>query len=183
MQDENKLSIHYQKFFDKFNQIETLQVNEWKVVHLLSYLCKRYESYYGLKFTFSLKGSPSKSREVYEITKLGHQLSTDPIILKHYIDWVFDTKIIERKKRITSLGYFTHTDIVNEYKFKFLFNKKIIGRTDLLPIKVKEICHNNGHTISTYGELSFLKKIPNQDKMFQDLTSIGFDVNGLDKIV
>jgi len=177
------ISPAYQKFFAKFPEIETLPVEQWRIVHLLAFLCQRYKQYYNLDFTFSFKGSPSKCREVFEINKLGQMLSSDPKILKDYIGWVFDKKVIERKKRITSLGYFTHPEIVNEYKFKFLFTKKEIKRTDALPANVVDICNQHGFSdITTYMALAFVKKMPNQDKLMLALKEIGFDVEVLDKI-
>jgi len=179
----DQVSEYYKKFFSKFGEIETVSTKEWKVFHLLAYLCKKYEAYYGLKYSFTFNNpAPSKSYEVYQIKKLSNMLSSDPQILKDYLDWVFEKKIIEKKKRITSLGYFTHIDVVNEFKFKFLFNKKQITRTDALPDNVAIICVKHNFKIKTYGELAFIKRMPNQDTLFNELKAIGFNTD-LDKIL
>jgi len=179
----DQVSEHYKKFFNKFSEVDAAPIKEWRVVHLLAYLCKKYEAHYGLKYSFTFNNpAPSKSFEVYQIKKLSNMLSSNPQILKDYIDWVFDKKIIEKKKRITSLGYFTHIDVVNEFKFKFLFNKKQITRTDQLPSNIASICAQHSFTINTYGELAFIKKMPNQDALFDALKIIGFNID-LDKIV
>lgn len=181
----DSVSETYKKFFNKFAEIETLPLKEWRTNHILAYICKKYEEYYKLKYTFKFNNpAPSKSFEVFQIKKLANMLSSDPEILKNYIDWIFQYKIIEKKKRITSLGYFTHADIVNEYKFKYLFNKKdVVGinRSDQLPENVAILCSTFGFDIRTYGELAFVKKMPNQDKLFQELQSY-IDINILDKI-
>lgn len=182
---QDKVSEHYKKFFDKFNDIEHLPPQEWKVVHLLGYLCKKYKDYYGLDYSFRFNNpAPSRSYEVFQIKKLSNMLSSNPEILKNYLDWVFDNKIIEKKKRITSLGYFTHPDIVNEYKFKFLFKKQNsnIVRTDQLPQNVAEICSKYGFDIKTYAELAFIKKMPNQERLFEELKNMNFNTDLLDKI-
>lgn len=178
------VSEHYKKFFNKFEEIDSLPLGEWKVLHILAYLCKKYETYYGLKYSFKFNNpAPSKSYEVYQIRKLSNMISSDPQILKNYLDWVFDKKVIEKKKRITSLGYFTHIEIVNEFKFKFLFNKKKIARTDQLPLNISSICLHHGFDIKTYGELAFIKHMPNQEKLFNELQLIEFKINLLDEII
>jgi hypothetical protein len=180
----DNVSEHYKKFFNKFQEIDTLPIKDWRVVHVLAYLCKKYSAHYGLQYSFKFNNpAPSKSYEVYQIKKLSNMLSSDPQILKDYLDWVFAKKIIEKKKRITALGYFSHVDIVNEFKFKFLLNNKPISRSDSLPAQVSQICVKYGlPTITTYAELAFVKKMPNQDKLFEELRSIDFKVDILDKI-
>lgn len=182
---KDSVSKHYQKFFNKFNEIETVAVDDWKTVHVIGYLCKKYHEYYGFKYSFKFNNpAPSKSYEVYQINKLANMLSSDPKILKNYLDWVFENKVVERKKHITSLGYFTHVDIVNEYKFKYLLNRKaaVVGRTDQLPDSIKELCSRFGVDITTYAELAFLKKMPDQQALFNALVESGFKVDVLDKI-
>jgi len=179
----DNVSEHYKKFFNKFEEINSLPITEWKVVHLLGYLCAKYEAYYNLKYSFKFNNpAPSKSYEVYQIKKLSNMLSSDPTILKQYLDWVFDKKIIEKNKRITSLGYFTHLDIINEFKFKFLFNKKTIIRTDNLPDSIINICSKYGVSISNYAELAFVKKMPDKSDLINEIKDTGFDLNILDKI-
>lgn len=179
----DQVSEHYKKFFNKFREIDTVSIKEWKVVHLLAYLCRKYEAYYGLKYSFRFNNpTPSKSYEVYQIKKLASMLSSDPQILKNYLDWVFDKKIFEKKKIITSLGYFTHIDIVNDFKFKFLFNKKEILRTDRLEQNIVSICTRHGHHVKTYGDLAFIKRMLNQEDLFSELLNIKFPIDILDKI-
>ncbi len=179
----DQISEHYKKFFNKFGEVDTVSIKEWKVVHLLAYLCKKYEAHYGLKYSFTFNNpTPSKSYEVYQIKKLANMLSADPQILKNYLDWVFEKKIIEKKKRITSLGYFTHIDIVNDFKFKFLFNKKEILRTDRLEQNIVSICTRHGHHVKTYGDLAFVKRMPNQKSLLDELLNIQFPLDMLDKI-
>lgn len=182
----DSVSEHYKKFFLKFKEIDELPISSWQVAHLLGYLCKRYEDYYGLKYSFKFNATaPSKCYEVYSIKKLANMLSSDPQILKDYLDWVFDKKVIERKKRITSLGYFTNLEIISEFKFKFLFNKggSTISRTDKLPDNILLICAKYGMgDIKTYAELAFVKKMPGYEQLFQELLVNNFQIDILDKI-
>lgn len=181
---DDEVSTQYKKFFDRFSEIENVSLESWKSIHVLAYICKKYREYYGFKYSFRFNNpSPSRSFEIYQIKKLSNMLSANPKILKEYIDWIFDKKIIERKKKVTSLGYFTHQDIVNEFKFNFIFDKKEMSRSDMLPQNVVSICNKYGmDNITTYGHLAFLKKMPNTEPLIQEIAANGFNVEILDRI-
>lgn len=177
--EKESISIHYAKFFEKFKEIKDLPIEKWSKTHLLAYFCELYKNHYNLDFTFSFKGSPSKCREMFEISKLTQQISSNPIILKQYIDWIFKEKIIEKKKRVTSLGFLTHPEIVNEFKFKFLFSNKI-ERTTQLPEKYIAICRDYKYHLSTYGDLAFIYK--SNPEMSDKLEQEGFKINILETL-
>ena len=42
----------YRKFFEKFKEIDGLDVKDWKTTHVLSYFCRKYEDQYQLKYKF-----------------------------------------------------------------------------------------------------------------------------------
>jgi hypothetical protein len=186
-------SIHYKKFFDRFPEIESVAVNDWEGVHVIAYFCKKYEDYYGLKYSFKFNSTaPTKSYEVFQIRKLASMLSASPNILKDYIDWFFTNKIISRKRRITSMAFMTDTITVNEYKFKKLgINKNIsIDRSTTLPPNYIEVITGFGQNISNYGELAFVKRCmdngnatdPKFREMMDALRKAGLDTNSLDRV-
>ena len=39
----------YAKFFATFNEIDVLEVSQWKVSHIIGYVCKKYRQYYGIE--------------------------------------------------------------------------------------------------------------------------------------
>ena len=89
---------NYQKFFDKFLEIETLETKNWKVPHLIGYFCKKYFETYKVKYKFKFNSpAPSKCFEVFQIKKLASCLTSDPVLLKEYIDWVYKTKVVKAK--------------------------------------------------------------------------------------
>ncbi len=181
------VNSNYAKFFAKFEEIENLQVSDWKNVHVLAYFCKKYKEYYNLNYTFKFNNpAPSKCFETWQIKKLASQLSSDPAILKEYLDWLFKTKVIERKKRITSMGYITTTEIVNEYKFKFLFSQLAVERSTNLPNYVIEVIKPFNDQVLTYGDLAFIYKSfqlnNSYANIFAELSKIGFKTNILDTL-
>jgi hypothetical protein len=185
-------SIHYEKFFAKFAEIETLPVDKWNATLLIGYFCKLYKSAYNIDYTFRFDNkSPSKSYEVFQINKLAKMLSKKPTILKDYIDWFYKEKITLKKKRITSMAYLTDVNIVNEYKFKFLIVKPDanIDRTTKLPPNVLETTTKFDKSIQTYGELAFMKRYVDGDSaeqkyvdMFSEIVKSGFDIKLLDRV-
>jgi hypothetical protein len=184
-------SIYWERFFNRFNEIETLPTNEWKALHLIAYFCKHYNTYYHNDYSFKFNSnSPSKSYEVFQINKLGGILSTDPKIIKDYIDWWFATQIIKKKNQIRSMAFLTDTNIVNIYKFDILIPGNLsIDRTTALPKEYIDIISLYEPEIKTYGALAFANlvvKSGNGSKQYNDMFTAlmgnGLDLTILDKI-
>jgi len=187
---ESPVSAAYQKFFDRFAEIKTLNIEDWEIVHIIGYFCQKYQEHYNVKFSFKFNNTaPSKSYEVFQIKRISQMLSSDPIILKKYIDWIFEKKVIERKKRITSLGYLGNMDLINDFKFKYMINEPAkLDRTTLLSEKFLNIVKEYNDDALTYGDLSFVKKLNDSspsdknNEMFDNLRKNGFNLNILDEI-
>lgn len=183
---------NYQKLFNKFNEIETLDVSQWNVTHILGYFCKQYHNLYNIPYKFKFNTSaPSKCFEVFQIKKLSTLLTSQPVLLKEYIDWVFKNKVINAKKRLTSISFLNTESFLKEYKFTILLNQnnnKTIDRSTALLDKYKEICNKfNYNSIDNFGDLSFLFQVhpkdSNLENLFKELESSGLDLNILSKIV
>lgn len=160
----------WQKFFEQFSEIETLDNTKWKPVHLIGYFCSKYYQAYNVKYSFKFNSpSPAKSFEVFQIKKLAMQLSSNPVILRDYIDWAYKEKVEPGKRRLTSISFITNEDLVNNYKINVLLSNKKhlhIDRSTPLPADYKENLKIIG-PINTYGDLSF---------MYQSFKSAAFDI-------
>jgi len=183
---------NYRKFFDRFAEIETLETKDWKPVHVLAYFCKKYYDTYKVKYKFKFNSPvPSKSFEVFQVKKLASGLTSDPVLLKEYIDWVYLNKVTKAKRRLTSISFMTVEGIMNEYKFNVLLkqdNKNdTIDRSTPLPEKYKSIFTDIGYTINTYGELAFLSHMSDMpvyvNRAFITAKENGLDLSILDKVV
>ncbi len=139
---------YYKKFFDKFKEIDALKIEDWKTVHLLAYFCQKYQNIYGSKYKFKFNSpTPSKCFEVFQIKKLAMNLTADPFLLKEYIDWVYDNKVVKAKRKLTSISFMTNEGIVNDYKINVLLSndkKSNIDRTTPLPEKYKIVFNTIG---------------------------------------
>lgn len=180
----------WRQFFEKFPEIETLDVNEWKPVHILAYFCKKYQEQYNVKYTFKFNSpSPPKSFEVFQVKRLGMLLSSNPSILKEYIDWIFLTKVIQAKRRLTSISFMTNDGVANEYKMNVLLAGKKnlnVDRSTQLPDKFKTVFQEIGIFAANYGDLAFLAQMeqtPEMELAFQKLGELGFDKDILGRIV
>jgi hypothetical protein len=181
----------YRKFFEKFLEIKTLDVTEWKSTHILAYFCKKYEEQYHIKYSFKFNSpSPSKCFEVFQVKRLSMLLSSNPIILRDYIDWIFLNKVVKAKRRLTSISFMTNDIVVQDYKINVLLsdnNNPNIDRSTPLPSKYITAFKEAEITICTYGDLCFLSQI---DPMgfelivaFEKIEDMGFDKEILKRIV
>lgn len=181
----------YRKFFEKFDEIDTLDVSEWKTINVLAYFCKKYQEQYGIKYAFKFNSpSPSKCFEVFQVNRLGMLLSKQPVILKDYIDWVYSNKVVKAKRRLTSISFITNEGVVNEYKINILLANKNsinVSRSTPLPEKYEAIFSDAEIIVKTYGDLAFMHQmIPMSDKLiiaFKNIENIGFDMEVLKRIV
>lgn len=185
---------HYKKFFEKFKEIDALPIKEWKPTHVLAHFCKKYKEEYNTDYKFKYNSSsPSKCFEVFQIKRLAQFLSSDPVILKQYIDWVFEHKVKQAKRKLTSISFLNSEFSVNEFKLKYINNNvpensKKIDRVTQLPDNIKDILNKYSFKPSTYGDLAFIQQAfqdtdPNFKLALKEIADIGFDINKLKEIV
>jgi hypothetical protein len=181
----------YEQFFAKFKEIESLDIAQFKPVHLIGYFCKKYKTHFNIDYKFKFNSpAPSKCFEVFQIKKLGMLLSSDPKILKDYIDWVFSDKVVKAKRRITSISFMTAEGVANEYKMNILLagdRNQNIDRSTLLPNKYQQIFTDRQVFANTYGDVAFLSQMDPMSSEVADaldcIEKLGFDMNVLKRIV
>lgn len=180
----SQIGKRWETFFKKLNAHRDLPIEDWKEYQILGYLVSKLESYLQRKFAFSLAGQPSKCSEIFFIKKIIYSLDTkDPEIVKSYIDWVFDKKIIPQKVKLRSVGYFHNSSFANQFLDEVKKSKQIT-RATVLPDEYKTIVSFFKAPAETFGDLAFIKKViesnPDDEdsivfkKMFSNLISIGF---------
>jgi hypothetical protein len=180
----------WKQFFAKFPEIETLDVEQWKPVHILAYFCKKYQDQYGVKYQFKFNSpTPLKSFEVFQVKKMAMLLSSSPKILKEYIDWVYLNKVVKAKRRLTSISFMTNEGVTGEYKMNVLLAGKKnlnVDRTTPLPTKYVDVFQDIGISVSSYGDLAFLNQMeptPELTSAFERINDLGFDKEILGRIV
>lgn len=181
----------YRKFFAKFSEINTLDVMEWKPVHILAYFCKKYKETYNVDYKFKFNSpSPGKCFEVFQVKKLASMLTSQPNLLRDYIDWIYLNKVVKAKRRLTSISFMTHEGLINEYKINVLLAGKknlTIDRSTTLPEKYVSILSSFGVPVKTYGELAFASQMDplpeNINVALQRMVELDFDKDILNRIV
>ena len=183
------LNVYWKKFFKKFEEIddESLKVSKWKEVHMLAYICKRYEILFGRKFAIDMKGAPSKSSDIFVIKKLIASLNTTNMrSIKEYVDWVFDNKIIPKRSHFRKIGFFLTNDFINEFAYAVKKNNKITRSKELPPAYIT-IAQDLGIDVNTYGDLAFLQMAIEKNKekdtpryiLLSNLELLGLDLKEL----
>lgn len=195
---DGTLSKPWQKFFDKLDAVnhDTIPAYKWDDVHILAYICKRFREHFGHSFSFSLAGPPSKCPELFCVKRMRFMLlgtgGMNPKAMKEYVDWVFDTKIIEKKRPLVSMGYFITPGVCNEFK-SFYSAKNKIKRSTPLPSQYISIAESLGISkdmVSTYGDVAFVKMAIDQDpegrteykEFMRHIESFGFDSKVLERL-
>lgn len=174
----------WETFFKKLSKYDEIDVIDWKEYQILGYLVSKLESYLQRKFAFTLTGQPSKCPEMFFLKKIIYSLDTkDPEMVKSYIDWVFEKKIVPSNVKLRSIGYFHNSSFANQFLDEIKKSKQIT-RTTLLPEEYKTIVSFFKAPAETFGDLAFIKKViesnPDDEdsvtfkKMFSNLISIGF---------
>lgn len=186
----------YKKFFHKFAEIEYLDVSSWKPVHILAYFCKKYQLHYNIKYKFKFNTpNPSSCFEIFNIKKLSVNLTKNTEILKNYIDWAFDVKIKQSKRKLTSISFLNSDDFLVFYKLNVLVpvGNQTFKRSTEIPKNYKYI-FDKVAPINTYGDLAFLYKSYKSgsldnlmsdsfSKSLEEAISAGFDISVLSKVV
>lgn len=181
----------YVNFFDRFKEIEHLSTEKWGTLHILAYFCKKYKEHYNVDYTFKFNSpSPAKCFEVFQVKRLALLLTSNPTLLRDYIDWIYLNKVVKAKRRLTSISFMTKEDVVNEYKINVLLAGKKnlnVDRSTLLPDKFISVFREAGTPINTYGELAFISQMdPLSSELIiamQKIEELGFDKEILGRIV
>ena len=181
----------YRKFFNKFNEIDALDVAQWKVVHLIGLFCRKYKEIYQIDYAWKFNTElPNKSFEVWKIKTLCAKLSANPKILKDYIDWVFEVEVPKTKAKFRSISFLTQEERVNYYKLNILLagqTNSSIDRSTPLPSTYQDILKETNLSINTYGDLAFLSQMepmPDNIKVALDkMVEQGFDRSILVRII
>ena len=140
-------NIKYQKFFDKFAEIDTLPVAEWKTPHLMGFFCRKWKMAFNTDYHWKYNNqNPNKCFEIWQMNTLVAKLSANPQILKDYIDWVF-INVVPKKSKLRSISFMTNDEVVIPYKMNVLLGGKKnlnVDRSTPLPVSLKTFYRNMG---------------------------------------
>jgi len=181
----------YKKFFDKFQEIDTLPIADYKYQHILGYFCRKYQQAYGTEYQWKYNHQlPTKSYEVWNYNVLCSKLSSDPQILRDYIDWVFLNIVPKAKRKLTAISFMTKDEVVNPYKMNVLLGGKKnlnVDRSTNLPENYHQALGQSLSTITTYGALAFAVQMDPRpiglDEALEKMKELGFDEEILKRIV
>lgn len=180
----------YRKFFEKFAEIETLEVEQWRPAHLLGYFCKKYKETYNEDYNWKFNDpNPSKCFEVWQLSRISANISANPTLIKNYIDWAYQNLVPKATRRFTSISFITKDQTMIWYKMNVLLGTKKnlnVSRSTLLPENYRTVFQEIGVFADSYGDLAFLSQMeqtPELTLAFEKLAELGFDKDILERIV
>lgn len=106
------------------------------IVCLLGFFTNLYKKAYEVDFVFSLNDRGLfLGPECHLIRKIYKNFNSNVYVSKEYLEWIFFTKVQNKKKRITSLAFLATPAVIQEYA---LAKKKAqtISRSTPLPPKM-----------------------------------------------
>jgi hypothetical protein len=186
-------NVPWRKFKERIDAYNSVPLKDWKSDQVLGHIFKRYSEVFGLNFSLSYSGAPSKCSEIYCVKRMMSMVDGDfpnPETVKSFIDWTFDSVIIPKKLQIESLAFFFSIKLIREFKAKYNKSKKITRSTELPKIYADMVNDLGIDDIITYGDLAFVSKAIalNPDNvsykvyinLFEKLNLENFDLNIFD---
>jgi hypothetical protein len=186
-------NVAWRKFEEKIRSCDNTPLPDWESEHILGHILKRYAEHYGMEFSLSYSGPPTKCSEMFCVKRIMTTVGSQKgWILKDYIDWVFDKIIIPKKTAVTSLAFFFTKDIANQFKAEFKKRSTITKSTEL-PDNYLNLVTSLNLSACTYGDLAFIKMAvendPDRDdfaayhELFKKLDENGFDISALQTLI
>ena len=187
------------KWNNEYSQYWTYEA-KWKnkrdhLVCLLGFFRWEYRRHYGTDFIFSLnERGLFRGSEANHIRKLLGSFGGDAEVAKNYIGWVFEKKVAEKKRRITSLGFLNVAAVLNEF-MQAREKNKLVGRSTLLPAGMLKWISGNAPELNEqvalkdFGDLRTLLKhvskgsmavTPEIQKFVEKLQKSGMVTDGLE---
>lgn len=185
LKEDGLPNAYWRRFKDRLDNYSNIEIVDWKEDQFLGHILKRYKDCMGVDFGLSYSGPPTKCKEIYCVRRMILTLGTeDPVKIKDYIDWIYDTIIIPQKVTISSIAYFFTTNFILKFK-QDSRKKNRITRVTILPENYKNIVLELDLDVNTYGDLAFAKIAMDNDpgneaydvygELFGKLKNVGFD--------
>jgi len=155
-----QLSVPYQKLNALIETINSIDLNDWTIMHSLAYICFKYKEKFGTEYVLSYDATPSKCYEYKLCSRIWAMLQAracEGRKVKEFIDWFFDTYY--GKNPFKSVGALSKADVIIKYQQHYFEQAKITTNT-LLPENIIMYVHaiKEFDYVKTYGDLYYLYK-------------------------
>ncbi len=192
IKDDGDPNAYWRRFKQRLDSYADIPLSDWKQEQILGHILKRWKDHAGMEYPLSYSGPPTKCKEIYCVRRTMLMLGTEnPHILKEYVDWIFDTKIIPGKVELTSIAYFFVSGFILNFKAE-LRKRARISRATELPPEIQNVAIGLELDIRTYGDLAFAKVALEDDPeneeldiyshLFIKLKEMGFDEDVLSSL-
>lgn len=158
----NEWEKWWEMYSDRWREKEYWENAKDKPSCLIGYFCHKFNEFYGYPYTFDVSNPiPYKGKEFTMARRIIAMFDGDARDAAMYIKWAFTKKVKNRKKAITSLGFFTVSDFINEYKYAKA-QSLVLRRQTTLPEDYIEWCSREcadifeKHDFKTWNDLNAL---------------------------
>jgi len=165
--EKNDWQKWWEEYKDRFKDPENWKKKKELLACVVGYFCYKYKEFYGFNYTFTYTNPvPYTSKDFTMGRRLITMFENDGPAIKNYIKWIFAKKV-RPSYSITSLGFFTVANLVNEYKAARA-RAKILKRSSPLPKEFLNWCKENhnevfdSHHLENWNDLNRLVKFVNQ---------------------
>lgn len=140
--DKNEWEAWYNEYKNLWSDKKNWD-NKNGVSCIVGYFCNLYKKYYDKEYAFSY-GSPNPyiDKDFLIARKLLTMFDGEAFEVGLYIKWMFEFHVKNKKKKITSMGFLTIQNLVNDFKLKRKKAKQI-KRISPLPKPFIDWCSKN----------------------------------------
>lgn len=151
--DKNEWEIWWEKYHDRYKDKECWKSLKDRPSCIVGYFCNEFYKFYGYSYVLDYNNPiPYKNKEFTMARKLMTMFGENYMWIPNYIRWVFDKRVKDRKKAITSFGFFALPDLVNSY-FAARASQSVLRRSTPLPKEFLEWCGSTHPQIFERQEL------------------------------
>jgi len=121
---------------------------------LVSYFCHKFKEFYGYEYTLDCTNPiPYTSKDFIMSRRILALFHGNARRAKNYINWVFEKRVKSVNYTVSSFGFFSSPQLVNEYNAARA-RSKIIRRSSSLPKNFVEWCKEHHPSIFERQQLS-----------------------------
>ena len=126
--ERNEWEIWLDKYKDSWKDECEWEKSNSKISCIVGFFCNYFKEHYGHPYIFNYANPiPYKDKDFIMARRILTMFNQDAKEVRVYIKWVFEKRIKKTNYRVTSIGFFASSNLVNEY-FQAKAKSKILKR-------------------------------------------------------
>jgi len=152
--DRNEWELWWTKYHDRYKDKEFWEKPKDRPSCIVGYFCNEFQKFYGYTYVLDYSNPiPYKNKEFVAARKIMLMFADQYMLIPNYIKWVFEKRVKDRKRSVTSFGFFSTPEIINSY-FAARAKSSVLKRSTPLPKDFLAWCECNYPLIFERQELT-----------------------------